>query len=101
MTWLVQPIATPSLAVVARLAVDSTGNSSVGNDLFGGPDLLRFLVLAFGGALMVGNVLALVRPPPHVPAGAEPTPKPPLARSIVMISIGLVVVIWAVATLVS
>src|SRR5262245_35355489 len=31
--------------------------------LFGGPDLLLFLVLALGGALLVGNVLALVRPP--------------------------------------
>ena len=31
--------------------------------LLGGPDLLVLLVLALGGALVVGNVLALVRPP--------------------------------------
>ena len=29
----------------------------------GGPDLLLYLVLAFGGAMFVGNLLALVRPP--------------------------------------
>lgn len=107
MTWPVMwttPI--PAAAVVAGLAAastgtSSTGTSSAGNDLFGGPDLLRFLVLAFGGALVVGNVLALVRPPSRVGAGEEPPAKPPLARSVMMISIGLVVVIWAVATLAS
>jgi hypothetical protein len=77
----------------------SNGN---GNDLLGGTDLLRLLFLAFGGALVVGNVLALVRPPSHLPADDQATPlKPPLARSITMIVIGLIAVIWALATLTS
>ena len=33
----------------------------------GGPDLLLYLVLAFGGAMFVGNLLALVRPPAKRP----------------------------------
>ena len=33
----------------------------------GGPDLLIWLVLAFGGAMFVGNLMALVRPPAKSP----------------------------------
>ena len=62
--------------------------------MFLGDDLLSLLVLAFGGAMAVGNGLALVRPP----AGKE---RPPLARSLVMTGVGLVAAIWAVASLVS
>ena len=88
-----------SLATGAPAAAASSG----GNDLLGGTDLLRLLVLAVGGALVVGNVLALVRPPSHQPVGdrqAAPI-RPPLARSVVMITIGSLAVIWAVATLTS
>lgn len=75
-------------------------SASAANDLFGSTDdLLRFLFLAFGGALVVGNVLALVRPP----ADSDPDrpDRPPMARCVTMIIIGMVAVIWAVATLVS
>lgn len=77
--------------------------ASTGNDLLGGTDLLRLLFLAFGGALVVGNVLALVRPPSRLPTDEKGAPpmKPPLARSVTMIAIGLVAVIWALATLTS
>ncbi len=76
--------------------------SSGGNDLLGGTDLLRLLVLAVGGALVVGNVLAFVRPPSQLPSGDQGAPvRPPLARSVMMITIGSVAVIWAVATLAS
>jgi hypothetical protein len=77
--------------------------ASTGNDLFGGTDLVRLLVLAFGGALVVGNVLALVRPPSRLTAGdrGAPPPRPPLARSVMMISVGMIAVIWAIATLTS
>lgn len=87
----------------AAAAVVSAAASSSGNGVFGGTDLLRLLVLAFGGALVVGNVLALVRPPSRLPAGDRQAPplRPPLARSVVMIAIGMVAVIWAVATLTS
>jgi hypothetical protein len=87
----------PLLAAAASLS--SSGN----NDLFGGTDLLRLLVMAFGGALVVGNVLARFRPPSRVATGDDDSPpaKPPLARSITMITIGMVAVIWALATLTS
>lgn len=78
---------------------------------FFGDDLLAWLVLALGGALAVGNLLALVRP-------KEPTQKngktkeqeikntvkgerqkAPLVRSIIMITFGTGVSIWALASL--
>jgi hypothetical protein len=67
--------------------------------LLGGPDLLRYLVLALGGALLVGNMLALVRPPERPKAGE--LDKAPVARTIVMASVGGLAVLWAVATIVS
>ena len=67
--------------------------------MFLGDDLLPYLVLALGGALLVGNGLALLRPPPE-PKDGELT-RAPLARTAVMMAIGLVATIWAVATLVT
>lgn len=64
-----------------------------------GDDTLVFLVLALGAALVVGNVLALVRPPTNLSEG-ELT-KAPTARSVVMALVGLVASIWAIASLVS
>lgn len=79
-----------------------------------GDDILAYLVLALGGALVVGNVLALVRPPPSradagdgmeddgVEDGTEPPlDRPPLARTLVMIGIGLVATIWSLATFIT
>jgi hypothetical protein len=90
-------------AAAAAAAGSASASSSGNNDLFGGTDLLRLLVLAFGGALVVGNVLARIRPPSHVATGDDNSlrAKPPLARSITMITIGMVAVIWALATLTS
>jgi len=67
--------------------------------LLGGPDLLVYLVLALGGALLVGNVLALVRPPER--PKADDLDRAPLARTVVMASVGGLAVLWAVATIVS
>ncbi|MEA2716197.1 MAG: hypothetical protein QOI56_361 [Actinomycetota bacterium] len=67
--------------------------------MFLGEDLLPLLLLALGGALVMGNVLALVRPPQELKDGD--LPRPPLARSVVMIVVGLVTAIWALASLVS
>jgi hypothetical protein len=64
--------------------------------VFLGDQLLPYLVLAIGGALVVGNGLALVRPPAET--GGR---RPPLARSVVMIVVGLVAAVWALATLTS
>jgi hypothetical protein len=68
-------------------------------DLFLGPDLLTWLVLALGGALAVGNGLALVRPPRQAKPG-ELT-RAPVGRSLTMMVIGLVAAVWALASLVS
>ena len=67
--------------------------------LLGGPDLLAYLVLAMGGALAVGNVLALVKPPER--PGADDLDKAPVARSVVMAAVGAIAAIWAIATLLS
>jgi hypothetical protein len=65
-----------------------------------GDDLLAWLVLALGGALLVGNVLALVRPPPQ-PQDESALERAPIARSIVMAVVGGVAAIWALASLVT
>ena len=67
--------------------------------LLGGPDLLRYLVLALGGALVVGNVLALVRPPDRPQEGELDTA--PVARTVVMAVVGGLAALWAVATILS
>lgn len=68
-----------------------------GAQLFLGEDLLAWLVLALGGALAVGTALALVRPPAESPAGD--LPRPPLARSVIMIAVGAIAALWALASL--
>ena len=60
---------------------------------------LVFLVLAMGAALVVGNGYALVRPPTRTKEGE--LSRAPFARSLVMIVIGLVAAVWAIATLTS
>lgn len=64
-----------------------------------GDDLLVWLVLALGGALFVGNLLALLRPPP-APMGGD-LRKAPVGRSLLMAVIGFAAALWALATLVS
>jgi hypothetical protein len=65
-----------------------------------GDDLLAWLVLALGGALLVGNVAALMRPPSERSAERS-LDRAPVARSLVMAGIGLVGAVWALATLIS
>jgi hypothetical protein len=67
---------------------------------FLGDDLLVYLVLAVGGALLVGNVLAIVRPP-EAKHDDEDLERAPLTRSLVMAGIGLVATLWALASLFS
>lgn len=67
--------------------------------MFLGEDLLAWLVLAIGGALAVGTVLALVRPPKEHESGD--LNRPPMARSIVMIALGTIAAIWGLASLLS
>jgi hypothetical protein len=68
-----------------------------GSGLLGGPDLIVWIVLALGAALVVGNVLAVLRPPEH-PQG-EDLPKAPVVRSVTMAVIGGIAAIWALASL--
>lgn len=67
--------------------------------LFLGDDLLGLLVLALGAAMVVGNVAALLRPPEERNEGD--LDQAPRARSIVMIVIGALAALWALASLVS
>jgi len=66
--------------------------------MFLGENLLAWLVLALGGALAVGNVLALVRPPPQAQEGD--LKQAPVGRSLLMAGIGLVAALWALGTLI-
>ena len=67
--------------------------------MFLGDDLLPLLVLALGAALVFGNGMALVRPPRQ--AKDDELARAPVGRSAVMIGIGLVAAIWALASLIT
>lgn len=67
--------------------------------MFLGDNLLPYLVLALGGALVFGNGMALIRPPKEARKGE--LARAPLGRSVVMIAIGFVAAIWALASLVA
>ena len=68
--------------------------------MFLGEDLLAWLVLAFGGALFVGNLLAVVRPPQRQLDEGN-LERAPVVRSIVFAGIGLIAAVWALASLIS
>ena len=65
--------------------------------MFLGEDLLAWLVLAFGGAMAVGSAMALIRPPERREEGD--LPEAPLMRSLVMIVVGALAALWALASL--
>ena len=67
--------------------------------MFLGDNLLPYLVLALGAALVFGNGMALIRPPRQ--AKEDELARAPVGRSAVMIAIGFVAAVWAVASLVS
>jgi hypothetical protein len=64
-----------------------------------GDDLLPWLVLAFGAAMAAGSAMALVRPPVERDEGD--LTRAPVARSVVMIVVGLIAAVWALASLLS
>lgn len=84
-----------------------THNGSVARQtgqMFLGEDLIAWLLLALGGALFVGNLLAVIKPPTPPPGSVEaavegPIPRPPLVRSLSFSLLGLVAAVWALATL--
>jgi len=66
--------------------------------MFLGEDLLAYLVLAIGGAMAVGSLLALVRPPAS--RGEGDLERAPLGRSLAFAAVGLVGALWALGSLV-
>jgi len=68
--------------------------------MFLGEDLLAWLLLAFGGAMFVGNLAAVFRPRESPREAGELTQAPKI-RSITMALLGLIASLWAVFTLLS
>jgi hypothetical protein len=64
-----------------------------------GDNLLAYIFLALGGALVVGNGLALVRPPQQPESGD--LRRAPVGRTVLMMVVGAVVALWAAASLLS
>ena len=72
--------------------------------MFLGEDLLAYLVLALGGAMCVGSVLAIVKPPSATkkPKHAnDDLDRAPIARTITMALVGGVAAAWALVSLLS
>lgn len=67
--------------------------------MFLGEDLLAYLVLAIGGAMAAGSILALVRPPEARREGD--LDQAPVVRSLAFAVVGLIGAIWALASLLS
>jgi len=67
--------------------------------LFLGNDLVVYLVLAMGGALLVGNLAAIFRPPPAATRGEGELERAPVTRSLVMAAIGGIAALWALVSL--
>lgn len=65
-----------------------------------GDDLIVWILLALGGAMFAGNVMALVRPP-EIKRDEGDLEQAPRARSIAMAVVGLIAAIAALAALVS
>jgi len=70
------------------------------SDMFLGEDLLAWLVLAVGAAMVAGNGLALVRPPEQRRSDDD-LERAPIGRAVAYILIGLIAAIWGLATLLS
>ena len=67
--------------------------------MFLGEDLLAYLVLAVGGALLVGNLMALIRPPDDLSEGD--LERAPVGRSLTMAVVGGLAAAWALASLIA
>lgn len=85
--------------VVALLTLLAQQGDAPDTGAFLGEDLLPYLVLALGGALVAGNVAAIVRPPADRERKEGDLDRAPVGRSAVMAGVGLVAAIWALASL--
>ncbi|MCU1371492.1 MAG: hypothetical protein JWO77_2686 [Ilumatobacteraceae bacterium] len=77
--------------VLSLLAASDSG-------AFLGDDLLPFLVLAMGGALLAGNLAAIIKPPTKH-RGDDDLERAPVGRSIAMAVLGGIAAVWALASL--
>jgi hypothetical protein len=86
--------------LVVRRGTWSRGFARQTVGMFLGEDLLQWLLLALGGALFVGNVTAMVRPPADQQEEGQ-LERAPIGRSLFYAALGLVAAIWALATLIT
>ena len=70
----------------------------LGDNLLG-DNLLIYLVLALGAALLLGNLLALLKPPTRPKAGE--LARAPMGRSLLMALVGFLAALWALGSLVA
>lgn len=68
--------------------------------MFLGDDLLQWLLLALGGALFAGNILAIVKPPEQQ-REEDNLERAPIGRSLVYAGLGFVAAVWALASLIA
>jgi len=62
--------------------------------------VMKELVVAFGAALVVGNVLAMIRKQPaDGEDGTTTLVRAPVWRSVLFVLMGLVMVIWGLASI--
>ena len=66
--------------------------------MFLGEDLLGWLLLALGGAMAVGNAMALIRP--HAGLEDGDLERTTIWRSVLYIVLGTAAALWALATLI-
>jgi hypothetical protein len=66
-------------------------------------EVLRELLVAMGGALFVGNLMALLRRRAPAPAGddGQTLPRAPVGRTVAYMVMGFVVAVWGLASLVA
>ncbi len=84
------------MALAARLSA-SAPLPCGGMDSIGGAETLQLLMLAFGAALLIGNLAALAKPPSKTPAGQ--LRRAPKWRTIAMALVGLAIAVWALASI--
>ena len=65
-----------------------------------GDKLLTWLVLALAGAFFVGNLTAVIKPPPEDRRQQGSLERAPVGRSLAFAGLGLLIAIWALASLV-
>ena len=68
--------------------------------MFLGEDLLQWLLLALGGALFAGNLIAVVRPPERQREEGN-LERAPVGRSLLYAALGLIAAVWALASLIA